>query len=167
MPPFERAQILERTADLIRERVDAIATILTLEEGKVLSEALAEVKFAAETFQWYAEEGKRAYGRIIPSRAPGQRQLVLKEPVGPVAAFSPWNFPALTPARKIAASLAAGCSCIAKPAEETPGTALAIARALADAGLPKGVLSVVFGVPSEISSYLIASPVIRKISFTG
>jgi len=167
MPPVERAQILERTADLIRERADAIATILTLEEGKVLSEALAEVKFAAETFQWYAEEGKRAYGRIIPSRARGQRQLVLKEPVGPVAAFSPWNFPALTPARKIAASLAAGCSCIAKPAEETPGTALAIARALADAGLPKGVLSVVFGVPSEISTYLIASPVIRKISFTG
>jgi len=166
VPPVERARILERAGDLIRERAREIATILTLEEGKVLAEAEVEVNFAADTFQWFAEEGKRAYGRIIPARA-GQRQLVLKEPVGPVAAFSPWNFPALTPARKIAAALAAGCSCIAKPAEETPGTALAIARALEEAGLPKGVLSVVFGVPSEISTYLIASPVIRKISFTG
>jgi len=167
VPPVERARILERAADLIRERAQEIATILTLEEGKVLAEALTEVNFAADTFQWFAEEGKRAYGRIVPARAPGQRQFVLKEPVGPVAAFSPWNFPALTPARKIAAALAAGCTCIAKPAEETPGTALAIARALDEAGLPKGVLSVVFGVPSEISTHLIASPVIRKISFTG
>jgi succinate-semialdehyde dehydrogenase/glutarate-semialdehyde dehydrogenase len=167
MPAIERARILERAADLIRAHAEEIATILTLEEGKVLSEALVEVNFAADTFQWYAEEGKRAYGRIIPARLPGQRQLVLKEPVGPVAAFSPWNFPALTPARKIAAALAAGCSCIVKPAEETPGTALAIARALEEAGLPKGVLSVVFGIPSEISTSLIASPVIRKISFTG
>jgi succinate-semialdehyde dehydrogenase/glutarate-semialdehyde dehydrogenase len=167
VPPVERARILERAADLIRERAEEIATILTLEEGKVLAESKIEVGFAADTFQWFAEEGKRAYGRVIPARSPGQRQLVLKEPVGPVAAFSPWNFPALTPARKIAAALAAGCSCIAKPAEETPGTALAIARALEDAGLPKGMLSVVFGVPSDISTHLIASPVIRKISFTG
>ncbi|MGE0211567.1 MAG: NAD-dependent succinate-semialdehyde dehydrogenase [Parvibaculaceae bacterium] len=166
-PAIERARIIERAADIIRERAKEIATIMTLEQGKVLAESMIEVHFTADTLEWYAEECKRAYGRVIPSRAPGQRLMVLKEPVGPVAAFSPWNFPALTPARKVGASLAAGCTCILKPAEETPGTALALARALEDAGLPKGVLSVVFGVPNDISTYLIASPVIRKISFTG
>lgn len=165
--PYDRSKILRRAADLMRARLDEIATLLTLEQGKVLAEARIEAGFAADTFDWFAEEGRRAYGRLIPARVAGHRQMVVHEPVGPVAAFSPWNFPALTPARKVAGALAAGCSCILKPAEEAPATALAMAKALEEAGLPKGVLNVVFGVPAEISSHLIASPVIRKITFTG
>jgi succinate-semialdehyde dehydrogenase/glutarate-semialdehyde dehydrogenase len=165
--PYERSKVLRKAADLIRERADHIATQLTLEEGKTFAESRIEVMASADTFDWYGEEGRRAYGRIVPTRVPGQRHYVMKEPVGVVAAFTPWNFPALTPARKIAGALGAGCSCIIKPAEETPSTALALARALADAGLPNGVLNVVFGVPAEVSGYLIASPVVRKISFTG
>ncbi|MER8435970.1 NAD-dependent succinate-semialdehyde dehydrogenase [Mesorhizobium sp. M1312] len=165
--PFERAQILRRAADLMRERLDHIATVLTLEEGKTLAEANGEITAAAEYFDWFAEEGRRSYGRVIPARLADMRQTVTQEPVGPVACFTPWNFPAVTPARKIAPALAAGCTCIIKPAEETPGTTLEIARALTDAGLPKGVLNVVFGVPAEVSEYLIRSPIIRKISFTG
>jgi succinate-semialdehyde dehydrogenase/glutarate-semialdehyde dehydrogenase len=165
--PNERAKVLRKAGELIRERADRIATLMTLEEGKTLGESKMEVLSSAEIFEWMAEECRRSYGRLVPPRAAGHRQMVMREPVGPVAAFSPWNFPAVTPARKIAASLAAGCSCIIKPAEETPATALAMAKCLEDAGLPKGVLSVVFGVPSEVSTYLIASPVIRKISFTG
>ncbi len=163
----DRSKVLRRAAELIRERHERIATVMTLEEGKTIGESKLEVLSSAEVFEWMAEEGRRSYGRLIPARGEGHRQLVVKEPVGTVAAFSPWNFPAVTPARKIAAALAAGCSCIIKPAEETPATALLIAKALEEAGLPKGVLNVVFGVPSEVSSYLIASPVIRKISFTG
>ncbi|RWP38896.1 NAD-dependent succinate-semialdehyde dehydrogenase, partial [Mesorhizobium sp.] len=165
--PYERAQILRRAADLMRERLDHIATVLTLEEGKTLAEAKGEITAAAEFFDWFAEEGRRSYGRVIPARLPDMRQTVTQEPVGPVACFTPWNFPAVTPARKIAPALAAGCTCIIKPAEETPGTTLEIARALTDAGLPNGVLNVVFGVPAELSEYLIRSPIIRKISFTG
>lgn len=165
--PFERAQILRRAADLMRERLDHIATVLTLEEGKTLAEAKGEITAAAEFFDWFAEEGRRSYGRVIPARLADMRQTVTQEPVGPVACFTPWNFPAVTPARKIAPALAAGCTCIIKPAEETPGTTLEIARALTDAGLPKGVINVVFGVPAEVSEYLIRSPIIRKISFTG
>ncbi|RWE78510.1 MAG: NAD-dependent succinate-semialdehyde dehydrogenase, partial [Mesorhizobium sp.] len=165
--PYQRAQILRRAADLMRERLDHIATVLTLEEGKTLAEAKGEITAAAEFFDWFAEEGRRSYGRVIPARLPDMRQTVTQEPVGPVACFTPWNFPAVTPARKIAPALAAGCTCIIKPAEETPGTTLEIARALTDAGLPNGVLNVVFGVPAELSDYLIRSPIIRKISFTG
>ncbi len=165
--PYDRSKVLRKAADLMRERADHIAAQLTMEEGKTIGESKIEVLASADTFDWYAEEGRRAYGRIVPTRVPGQRHYVTKEPVGVVAAFTPWNFPALTPARKIAGALGAGCACIIKPAEETPSTALALARALMDAGLPNGVLNVVFGVPSEVSSYLIASPVVRKISFTG
>ncbi|MFB6465060.1 NAD-dependent succinate-semialdehyde dehydrogenase [Bradyrhizobium tunisiense] len=165
--PYERGQILRRAADLMRERLDHIATVLTLEEGKTLAEAKGEITAAAEFFDWFAEEGRRTYGRVIPARLPDMRQTVTQEPVGPVACFTPWNFPAVTPARKIAPALAAGCTCIIKPAEEAPGTTLEIARALTDAGLPKGVLNVVFGIPADVSEYLIRSPVIRKISFTG
>jgi succinate-semialdehyde dehydrogenase/glutarate-semialdehyde dehydrogenase len=167
MAPHERGKILKRAADLIRERTEEIATIATMEQGKTLAEMRIEVGMAANIFEWYAEEGRRTYGRVLPQRAPGLRMTVLKEPVGPVAAFAPWNFPIGNPARKIGAALAAGCSCIMKPAEETPAAALAVVKALVDAGLPAGVLSVVFGKPAEVSSYLIASPVIRKISFTG
>lgn len=164
---FERYGILRRAAALLRERTASIAHFMTLEQGKPVGDSMAEVMGAADIFDWYAEEGRRAYGRIIPSRTSGVRSLVFREPIGPVALFTPWNFPITIPARKIAAALAAGCSCIAKPAEETPSPTLAIAQALADAGLPDGVLNIVFGVPDQISTHLIASPVIKKISFTG
>ena len=165
--PFERGKILSRGADLIRERLDAIARIMTLEQGKPLAESKGEIQHAADIFDWCAEEGRRTYGRVIPGRDAKVRQLVLMEPVGPAAAFTPWNFPALTPARKIGGALAAGCSLVLKAAEETPGTALAIAHALHDAGLPPGVLNLVFGAPAEVSSQLIAADTIRKVSFTG
>jgi succinate-semialdehyde dehydrogenase/glutarate-semialdehyde dehydrogenase len=164
---YDRGAIIYKAGELIRERADAIAETLTLEQGKVLAEARLEVLVSADIFQWYAEEGRRAYGRIIPSRIPGARQMVVREPVGPVAAFTPWNFPAVTPARKIAGALGAGCSCIIKPSEETPGTTVAMVRALEDAGLPAGVMNLVFGVPSQVSEHLIGSPIIRKVTFTG
>jgi len=164
---YDRGRILKKTAEIIRQRQEQIATILTLEEGKVLAEARLEVGTTADIIEWMGEEGRRAYGRIIPGRAPNVRQMAIKEPVGPCAAFTPWNFPGITPARKIAGALGAGCSLIIKASEETPGTCIAIVRAFHDAGLPAGVLNLVFGVPNDISTYLIGSPVIRKISFTG
>ena len=165
--PLERSRILRRGADLIRERLDAIALIMTLEQGKPLAESRAEISHGVDVLDWYAEEGKRAYGRIIPSRNAGVRQLVDHEPLGVAVAFTPWNFPALTPCRKIGGALAAGCTLILKAAEETPGTAVEIVRALHDAGLPPGVLNLVFGDPAKVSSHLIASPISRKVSFTG
>ncbi len=164
---YDRSRILEKAADLVRERADSIAATLTMEEGKILGEAKLEVMVSADILEWYAEEGRRTYGRIIPGRVPGSRQLVVKEPVGPVAAFTPWNFPAVTPMRKMAGALAAGCSCIIKASEETPGTCVALVRCFADAGLPPGVLNLVFGVPARVSEHLIPSPIIKKISFTG
>ena len=164
---YERCKILRAAAQLMRERASQIGMISTTEQGKPIAESTAEAFACADIFEWYAEEGRRAYGRIIPSKHPGVRHLVTQEPIGPVAAFSPWNFPTTIPSRKLAAALAAGCSVIIKPAEETPGSTLALARALDDAGLPKGVLNVVFGVPADISTYLIASPIIRKVTFTG
>jgi succinate-semialdehyde dehydrogenase/glutarate-semialdehyde dehydrogenase len=165
--PAERARILKAGADLMRERAEHIATLMTLEEGKPLLESRDEVLRAADYFEWFAEEARRIDGRVVAANRPGVLQLVKREPIGPVAAFTPWNFPAITPARKLSAALAAGCSVIIKPGEESPATALALARALDDAGLPKGVLQVVFGVPDAVSSQLIASPVIRKVAFTG
>lgn len=165
--PAERARILKDGANLIRERATHISELLTLEEGKPLAESRDEVLRAAEYFEWFAEEARRIDGRVVPSNRPGVQQLVKKQAIGPVAAFTPWNFPAITPARKLSAALAAGCSVIIKPGEESPATALALARALDDAGLPKGVLQVVFGVPDEVSKTLIASPIIRKVTFTG
>jgi succinate-semialdehyde dehydrogenase / glutarate-semialdehyde dehydrogenase len=164
---YDRAAILHRAANLMRERATEIGTITTLEQGKLLSESRAEARACGDIFDWYAEEARRAYGRIVPSKQAGIRHMVLKEPIGPVAAFSPWNFPTTIPSRKIAAALAAGCPVVLKPAEETPGSALALARALDDAGLPKGVLNIVFGDPSAISTQLIAASEISKISFTG
>lgn len=164
---YERAMLLRRAAGLLRERVEQIAQTLTLEQGKVLAEAKGEVLVSADIFDWNAEEARRSYGRVIPGRVAGVRQTVLMEPVGPCALFTPWNFPALTPARKIAAALAAGCTAVLKASEETPGTAVAIVRALHDAGIPPGVVNLVFGVPSVVSAHLIARPEIRKISFTG
>jgi succinate-semialdehyde dehydrogenase/glutarate-semialdehyde dehydrogenase len=164
---YERGKVIRKAAELFRQRADAIAAILTLEQGKVLGEAKMEVAVTADIIEWYAEEGKRAYGRIVPGRMPGLRQMVVREPIGVVAAFTPWNFPGVTPARKIAGALGAGCSIIIKASEETPGTCIAMARCFEDAGLPPGVLNLVFGVPNDVSTYLLASPVVRKISFTG
>ncbi|NKJ44249.1 MULTISPECIES: NAD-dependent succinate-semialdehyde dehydrogenase [unclassified Novosphingobium] len=166
-PAYDRAKVLKRAAELIRQRATHIEWLMTTEQGKALSEAKYEVASAADYFEWFAEQGKRAYGRVVPSRRPEVQQIVKRQPIGPVAAFTPWNFPAITPARKLAAALAAGCSVIIKPGEECPATALAIGRALEDAGLPKGVVQILFGVPADISAHLIASPIIRKVTFTG
>jgi succinate-semialdehyde dehydrogenase/glutarate-semialdehyde dehydrogenase len=163
---YDRAKIMRKAADLMRERYDAISKTLVQEEGKAYAEARAEVITSADIIEWYAEEGRRAYGRIVPGRGK-LRQLVIQEPVGIVAAFTPWNFPALTPARKIGGALAAGCSLILKASEETPGTCVEMVRCFADAGLPPGVLNLVFGVPAKISEHLIAKDEVRKISFTG
>ena len=150
----------------MRERTEAIATLLTREQGKPIAEARGEVAGSAQLFEWCAEEAKRVYGRVLV-RPTGQRSLVIKQPVGPVAAFSPWNFPVYLMAKKLAPALAAGCSVIAKPPEETPGCTSALIRCLIDAGLPDGVVQLVYGVPDTVSRHLLASPVIRKISFTG
>lgn len=165
--PAERAKVLKAGADLIRARSDHIATQMTLEEGKPLAESKDEVLRAADYFEWFAEEAKRLDGRFVPANRPNIQQIVKRQAIGPVAAFTPWNFPAITPARKLAAALSAGCSVIVKPGEECPATALALARCLDDAGLPKGVLQMVFGIPDDVSKHLIASPVIRKVTFTG
>jgi succinate-semialdehyde dehydrogenase/glutarate-semialdehyde dehydrogenase len=164
---YDRAKVLRKAANLVRERAEPIARIMTQEQGKVLGESRLEVLVTADIIEWFAEEGRRAYGRIIPGRVKGSRQIVLQEPVGVVAAFTPWNFPTLTPARKIGASLAAGCSIIIKPSEETPGSCVELVRCFVDAGLPAGVLNLVFGVPAKVSEHLIASDLVRKISFTG
>lgn len=162
----ERAAILHKAADLIRERCDMIAHHLTMEQGKPLSEARTEVLSCAAIFDYFAEEAKRSYGRVLV-RPTGQRSLVLKQPIGPVAAFSPWNFPVSLMSKKLAAALAAGCSIIAKPPEETPACTSGIMQCVADAGVPAQVAQLVFGVPDMVSRHLIASPIIRKISFTG
>jgi len=164
---YDRAKVLRKAASLVRERAEAIARVMTQEQGKVFGESRLEVLTTADIIEWFAEEGRRAYGRIIPGRVKNTRQIVVQEPVGVVAAFTPWNFPTLTPARKIGASLAAGCAIIIKPSEETPGSCVELVRCFVDAGLPPGVLNMVFGVPANVSEYLIASDVVRKISFTG
>ncbi|MGB8417852.1 succinate semialdehyde dehydrogenase [Burkholderia sp. GAS332] len=164
---FERAGIMRKAAQLLRERSADIAQLMTLEQGKPLAEAQGEAMSAADIIDWFADEGRRAYGRMIPSRIPGSYQLVIKEPVGPVAAFSPWNFPINQVVRKLSAAVAAGCSIIVKAPEETPAAPAELVRAFADAGVPPGVINLVFGDPATISEYLIPHPVIRKVSFTG
>ena len=165
--PIARGVILKRAADLLRQRIDLIASCMTQEVGKPLPESRIEAAMAADTLEWFAEEGRRAYGRVLPARSGDTRFMVVKEPVGVVAAFAPWNFPAVNAARKLGAALAAGCPCILKPAEEAPASALAVGRALVDAGAPPGVVAIVFGVPAEVSSHLLASRIVRKVSFTG
>ena len=168
MSPAERSKIMRRAAGLMRDRAADIAQILTQEQGKPLVEAKGEAMVAADLIEWFAEEGFRVYGRIVPSRTSlSMRQMVLRDPLGPVAAFTPWNFPINQVVRKIGPALAAGCSVLVKAAEETPAAPAALIKAFADAGLPPGVLGLVYGDPAEISSYLIAHPVIRKITFTG
>lgn len=165
--PLERARILANVAAALRARSGELGTILTLEQGKPLREATSEVVATADSFEWMAEEGRRVYGRIVPSRYADTEQYVVHEPIGPVAAFAPWNFPAVLAGRKVATALAAGCPIVIKPAEEAPGILVAIAKICAAAGVPAGVLNVLFGVPATISERLIASREIRKISFTG
>ncbi|MBB2685986.1 UNVERIFIED_ORG: succinate-semialdehyde dehydrogenase/glutarate-semialdehyde dehydrogenase [Rhizobium etli] len=164
---FDRAKMMRESAEILRQRSAAISRIMTLEQGKPLAESKAESAAAADIIDWFAEEARRAYGGLIPPRATNVRQMVIKEPVGPVAAFSPWNFPLNQAVRKVAAALAAGCSIILKGPEETPASCAELVRAFADAGLPAGVLNLVFGIPADISNHLIPHPVIRKISFTG
>ena len=167
-PPAERSRVMRGAAALLRERAADIAAVLTQEQGKPLAEASTEVKAAADIIDWFAEEGLRLYGRVVPSRANAAvRQLVLKDPVGPVAAFTPWNFPVTQVVRKLGAALATGCSMIVKAAEETPASPAALVQAFADAGLPAGVLGLVYGDPAQISAHLIAHPLIRKVTFTG
>ncbi|SAK67217.1 succinate-semialdehyde dehydrogenase (NAD(P)(+)) [Caballeronia fortuita] len=165
--PYERSKLMRRAAQNLRDRVEQIAAIMTMEQGKPFGEARIETLSAADIIEWFAEEGRRAYGRVIPSRADAVRQIVTREPVGPVAAFTPWNFPINQAVRKVSAALASGCSVVLKGPEETPASCAALVQAYADAGLPAGVLNLVFGVPADVSKYLIAHPAIRKISFTG
>jgi succinate-semialdehyde dehydrogenase / glutarate-semialdehyde dehydrogenase len=167
-PAINRSKTMRAAAALLRERAGDIARLLTLEQGKPLAEAKGEVLAGADIIDWFADEGLRVYGRIVPSRGNlAMRQMVLKDPIGPVAAFTPWNFPINQVVRKLATALATGCSMIVKAPEETPAAPAELVRAFADAGLPPGVLGLVYGTPAEISTYLIAHPVIRKITFTG
>ena len=165
--PLNRQSILEKAAKILEREFDKNSQNLTREMGKPLAEAKIEMQTAIDLLRWYGEEGKRVYGRIIPSRIPNMEHEARKVPVGPVLAFVAWNFPATNVMRKVAGALAAGCSITIKPSEETPATAIAIGQALMEAGLPAGVLNIVFGVPSEVSEHLLASPIPRKLSFTG
>ncbi|WP_375248256.1 NAD-dependent succinate-semialdehyde dehydrogenase [Sphingomonas sp.] len=165
-PPEARGQVLQKTAALLRERAERIATIATLEQGKPRAEAIGEIGLAASLLDFHAGEALRIYGRVLP-RPAGTRSLVLQQPIGPVAAFCAWNFPALNVVRKLGPAIAAGCSIILKPSEETAGTAVEVMRCFQDAGLPGDVAQLVFGVPDTISRHLLASPITRKLSFTG
>lgn len=164
--PARRAGIIVAASHLLRERADSIATAITLEQGKPVGQARGEVLRGCEIIEWDAAEGRRLYGRIIPAE-PGMRHMVLRQPIGVVAAFSPWNFPLSSPVRKVAGALSAGCSIVLKASEETPAGAMELVRAFHDAGLPPGVLNLVFGRPAEISEYLIPKPDVRLVTFTG
>lgn len=164
---YDRSSMMRKAATLMRERADHIARVQTQEQGKPFPESRIEVMTSADITDWYAEEGRRAYGRIVPGRIKGTRQIVVQEPIGVAAAFTPWNFPTLTPIRKIAGALAAGCTLIIKASEEVPGGCVELVKCFADAGVPAGVLNLVFGVPGEVSEHIIPSPIVRKVSFTG
>jgi succinate-semialdehyde dehydrogenase/glutarate-semialdehyde dehydrogenase len=164
---YDRAKVLKKTAELMRERADSIARTMTLEQGKPLPEAKAEVLHSADTFEWFAEEGKRAYGQVIPNSAPGKRHLTVKHPVGVVAGIGPWNFPITLQARKLAPALAAGCTIVSRPASQTPVSLVRVFECLIDAGLPPGVANLVIGSPQEMSDEFLENPICRKISFTG
>jgi len=165
--PMDRSKILRKVAELARERAKEIGHNITLDQGKPLAEAIAEVVSCADHADWHAEECRRIYGRVVPARLPNVRQTVVREPIGVVAAFTPWNFPFNQAIRKICAAIGAGCTIIIKGPEDSPSAVVAIARLFHDAGLPPGILNLVWGVPAEVSEYLIKSPIVRKISFTG
>src|SRR5579871_3489328 len=164
---WDRAKVLKKTAELMRERADAIARTLTLEQGKPLAESRAELLHSADTFEWFAEEGKRAYGQLIPNSVPGKRHVTVKHPVGVVAAISPWNFPVTLQARKIAPALAAGCTIVCKPAGQTPLCLIQVFECLVEAGVPAGVVNLVMGPAQEIGDEFLENPICRKVSFTG
>jgi succinate-semialdehyde dehydrogenase/glutarate-semialdehyde dehydrogenase len=164
---WDRAKVLKKTADLMRERADTLARTLTTEQGKPVAEAKAEILHSADTFEWFAEEGKRAYGQIIPNSQPSKRHLTLKHPVGVVGAISPWNFPITLQARKIAPALAAGCTIVSKPASQTPLCLILLYEWMQEAGLPPGVANLVMGPAQEIADEFLENPICRKISFTG
>lgn len=163
----ERAKLLHAAADNLKARLEDIAPILTMEQGKPLAEARSELRNADDVIRWFAEEGIRSYGRLIPARRGGVQQMVMKEPIGVVAAFTPWNYPVAQAIRKISAALASGCTVILKAAEEAPASCAVMVRAFADAGFPDGAINLLYGIPAEISEYLIPHPAIRKVSFTG
>ena len=165
--PHERTAIIMRAAQLLRDRAVGIAEAMTRENGKPYGDSLDEVAYTADIMDSLATEAPRRFGQVLPTAADDGRTIVISEPVGPVAAFTTWNYPLTVPGRKVAAALAAGCTVVIKPAEETPASAVALAHALVDAGLPAGVLNMLFGDPEQISSRLIASPTMRKVSFTG
>lgn len=165
--PWDRAALLRRAAALVRERVERIATVMSTETGKPLAQARGELSDAADQFDWYAGETQRIYGHTLQARLPEVRLNVRYEPVGVVAAFSAWNFPALLPARKIAAALAAGCAVVVKPASEAPGSCMALVQALHDAGAPAGLVNLVTGDSSVISEHLVRSPIVAKVTLTG
>ena len=165
--PLERSKVLRKVAELARARAQDIGRNMTMDQGKPLAESVMEVNFCAEHAEWHAEECRRIYGRVIPARLDGVRQMVLREPVGVVAAFSPWNFPFNQAIRKLSAALGAGCTVILKGPEDTPSAVVALVQLFHDAGLPAGCLNLVWGVPHEISDYLLESPIVRKITFTG
>jgi succinate-semialdehyde dehydrogenase/glutarate-semialdehyde dehydrogenase len=164
---WDRAKVLKKTADLMRERADVIARILTMEQGKPLAEAKAEVLHSADTFEWFGEEGKRAYGEVIPNSVPGKRHVTLKHPVGVCAAISPWNFPITLQARKIAPALAAGCTIVSRPASQTPLCLIKVFECLVEAGLPPGVANLVIGPGQEMADEFLENTICRKLSFTG
>ncbi|MEJ8824086.1 NAD-dependent succinate-semialdehyde dehydrogenase [Variovorax humicola] len=166
-PANERAILMRKAAGLLRQRAGDIGRILTQEQGKPYVEARGEATAGADIIEWFADEGRRLYGRIVPSRNINAQQLVMKEPLGPVAAFTPWNFPINQIVRKLGAALASGCSFLVKAPEETPASPAALLQCFVDAGIPPGVVGLVYGDPAEISSYLIPHPIIRKVTFTG
>jgi succinate-semialdehyde dehydrogenase / glutarate-semialdehyde dehydrogenase len=164
---YDRAKVLKKTADLMRERADNLARTMTMEQGKPLAEAKGEVLHSADTFEWFAEEGKRAYGQVIPQSNPAKRHMTIKHAVGVVGAISPWNFPITLLCRKIAPALAAGCTIVAKPSELTPLCGIALYECLADAGVPAGVANLVTGPGEEVAAEFMENPAVRKVSFTG
>src|SRR5688572_23420142 len=166
-PAHERSDILRAWANLMIARREDLARLMTLEQGKPISESRGEIGYAASFLEWFAEEGRRVYGDTIPTKQADRRNLVLKQPVGVCAAITPWNFPAAMITRKVGPALASGCTMVVKPAEQTPYSALALAVLGEEAGIPAGVFSVVTGKGSEIGAVLTASPVVRKLSFTG
>src|SRR4029077_6662808 len=167
LTPWDRGKILKKTAELMRERIDHIARTMTMEQGKPLAESKAEILHSADTFEWFAEEGKRSYGQIIPNSVAGKRHMTLKHPVGVVGAISPWNFPITLQARKIAPALAAGCTIVCKPASQTPLCLIQVFQCMIEAGLPAGVANLIVGSAQEVADEFLENPAVRKISFTG
>ena len=167
LTPYDRAKVLKKTGDLLRERADDLAKTMTMEQGKPVAEAKAEVMMTADTYEWFAEEGKRAYGQVIPNSKPGRRHMTIKHPVGVVGTIGPWNFPMTLHARKVAAALAVGCTTVSKPAEQTPLSLIGLFECMIDAGLPEGVANLVIGPAEEIGDEFMENRQMRKVSFTG